>query len=200
MRTFAFMMVISLGACSSSGEPTDEGVPCGTSTCALGLVCCNASCGICTEPEGTCTDIVCEDPTAPRCETMDAAGDGDCEMVLGYAFDGVDCQELTGCDCVGDDCEALYETDVMCANECEVSEVGDACGGASETTCSPGYFCAYDAEAPCEGEGTCQLFSPAECVGMPSAVCGCDGETYLSDCAAGAAGVDVAYEGACETM
>jgi hypothetical protein len=202
MRTFALMMLLLLGACSSSGDntPGDEGEPCGTSTCAIGLVCCNASCGICTEPGGTCTDIVCEDPTAARCDAMDAAAEGDCETVLGYAFDGTDCQELVGCDCVGEDCEALYEAEVVCANDCVVSEAGDACGGETEATCSPGYFCAYDGDMTCTGEGTCELFSPGACAGMPNSVCGCDGVTYLSACAAYAAGTDVAYAGACETM
>lgn len=37
-----------------------EGEPCGAVTCGDGLVCCNASCGICTPPDGACIQIVCE--------------------------------------------------------------------------------------------------------------------------------------------
>jgi hypothetical protein len=39
-----------------------EGVAeaCGPNTCAVGQVCCNASCGICTEPDGFCTQQACE--------------------------------------------------------------------------------------------------------------------------------------------
>jgi hypothetical protein len=35
-------------------------VPCGPSACQNGEVCCNASCGICTPPDGVCTQQVCE--------------------------------------------------------------------------------------------------------------------------------------------
>ncbi len=36
------------------------GESCGDSTCAEGMVCCNASCGICTPPGGVCIQIACE--------------------------------------------------------------------------------------------------------------------------------------------
>jgi hypothetical protein len=46
-------------------EPTCSCVPipgdaCGTITCSYGQVCCNASCGICVPPGGTCTQLACE--------------------------------------------------------------------------------------------------------------------------------------------
>jgi hypothetical protein len=36
------------------------GEPCGSTTCGTGEVCCNASCGICTPPDGVCIQIACE--------------------------------------------------------------------------------------------------------------------------------------------
>ncbi|MBX3208664.1 MAG: hypothetical protein KF764_26765 [Labilithrix sp.] len=33
---------------------------CGRTTCETGMVCCNASCGICTPPDGACTQQACE--------------------------------------------------------------------------------------------------------------------------------------------
>jgi hypothetical protein len=36
------------------------GEPCGDTYCGEGMVCCNASCGICTEPDGVCIQIACE--------------------------------------------------------------------------------------------------------------------------------------------
>lgn len=36
------------------------GTPCGPGRCAAGQVCCNESCGICTEPGGFCTQQICE--------------------------------------------------------------------------------------------------------------------------------------------
>jgi len=38
----------------------DPGVACGDINCAPGLVCCNASCGICTPPGAFCTQQACE--------------------------------------------------------------------------------------------------------------------------------------------
>lgn len=37
----------------------DEPVQCGSAVCAPGMVCCNASCGICTPPDGFCTQQAC---------------------------------------------------------------------------------------------------------------------------------------------
>lgn len=39
--------------------PEEGGVPCGSAVCAAGQVCCNASCGICTEPGGVCIQQAC---------------------------------------------------------------------------------------------------------------------------------------------
>ncbi|MBX3215232.1 MAG: hypothetical protein KF850_24570 [Labilithrix sp.] len=36
------------------------GSPCGRGTCEAGMVCCNASCGICTPPDGACTQQACD--------------------------------------------------------------------------------------------------------------------------------------------
>lgn len=47
------------GVCLS----VDGGLPgeqCGANLCGPGLVCCNASCGICTAPDGACIQIACE--------------------------------------------------------------------------------------------------------------------------------------------
>lgn len=34
-------------------------VRCGPTTCAIGQVCCNSSCGVCTPPDGACLYVVC---------------------------------------------------------------------------------------------------------------------------------------------
>jgi hypothetical protein len=36
------------------------GVECGDETCSPGLVCCNASCGICTPPGSSCIQVACD--------------------------------------------------------------------------------------------------------------------------------------------
>ncbi|KAI6475797.1 hypothetical protein MCOR04_004878 [Pyricularia oryzae] len=44
----------------TSPKPKD-GVACGNTTCAADQVCCNASCGICTPPDGACIMMFCGD-------------------------------------------------------------------------------------------------------------------------------------------
>lgn len=50
------------GSGDGGSSATDGGsVSCGPTTCAAGEVCCNESCGVCTPPDGFCTDEVCLD-------------------------------------------------------------------------------------------------------------------------------------------
>lgn len=46
-------------ACSCVPDP-NAGEVCGAVSCPSGTECCNASCGICVEPGGFCTQQVCE--------------------------------------------------------------------------------------------------------------------------------------------
>ena len=55
------------------------GPQCGPSTCAFGMVCCNESCGICTEPGGFCTLQLCGVQPPPR-TAGDTDGDGTVDM------------------------------------------------------------------------------------------------------------------------
>jgi hypothetical protein len=48
------------GVCVPQADAGGGPEACGDSYCAEGLVCCNASCGICTEPGGVCIQIACE--------------------------------------------------------------------------------------------------------------------------------------------
>jgi hypothetical protein len=45
--------------CGCGCQATVGGSPCGDSVCGQGLECCNASCGICVEPGGFCTQKAC---------------------------------------------------------------------------------------------------------------------------------------------
>lgn len=49
---------------ANSGNPPVQ--RCGRRTCPPNMVCCNASCGICTPPSGVCTQQVCEQPGQAR--------------------------------------------------------------------------------------------------------------------------------------
>jgi hypothetical protein len=54
-RQMAGVQLDHPGACGSPG-----GEQCGDTVCGAGLVCCNASCGICTPPDGACIQIACQ--------------------------------------------------------------------------------------------------------------------------------------------
>ena len=45
--------------CGCGCQAPVGGTPCGDSVCGQGLECCNASCGICVEPGGFCTQQAC---------------------------------------------------------------------------------------------------------------------------------------------
>lgn len=74
-----------------------------------------------------------------------------------------------------------------------------SCGSTSAIRCAAGYLC--DLASNCgqiaNAPGTCQLSSGLVCGGGGTAVCGCDGKTYLSDCERILAGVLKSSDGAC---
>jgi hypothetical protein len=43
-----------------AGDAGTAGLRCGPNTCARGQICCNPSCGICTPPDGFCTEQLCD--------------------------------------------------------------------------------------------------------------------------------------------
>jgi hypothetical protein len=72
----------------------------------------------CAEPEPT-GDFTCGSAALfandhTRCDAMDATGDGLCNCMIGFAWDGDDCVGLGGCECVGADCGSLTQTEDEC--------------------------------------------------------------------------------------
>jgi len=52
--------------CKPDVAPQAAGTACGKNTCAAGQVCCNDSCGICTEPGKGCIKMLCRDGQLPK--------------------------------------------------------------------------------------------------------------------------------------
>lgn len=125
---------------------------------------------------------------------MDATALGDCATELGWAFDGVECRLLTGCECVGVDCERLFDDGMRCF------AAFDPCSRpcASNDECASSQYCDWPAEGGCRtgGQGSCRA-RPEVCAGLDP-VCGCDGNDYASPCEAATEGVDVWRSGPCE--
>jgi hypothetical protein len=80
----------------SEQEPSggaEERVQCGGVECAPGEICCNPSCGICTVPDGMCTQQFCDEgksdikageplpPAKLSCDNVRCAAGTHCELV-----------------------------------------------------------------------------------------------------------------------
>ena len=91
------------------------------------------------------------------CGAQDAAGEGACDQFFGFAFNGKGCVPVSGCNCVGSDCDSLSPDPKGCHIEFE--ECMDPCA-------------ADDAE----GVGLCMAFfgyawNGHQCVGQSGCSC-----------------------------
>ena len=94
-----------------------------------------------------------------------------------------------------------YDTSIAHGGECEPEEpepVG--CGARLGDTCADDEFCSFERQAICgwaDATGVCQPRPRCDRF-VVNEVCGCDGQTYLTECFANASGTSIQHEGACE--
>lgn len=133
-------------------------------------------------------------------------------------FESYSCERVCGSPCSGGGCSSSYETceaGTVCASgpqeRAACVPLDEVCGGVEGRTCPEGMICVYgdhytdngsfgDERGPCTTYNRQIYGRCAECVadcGMDP-VCGCDGMTWESACAAQAAGVPVAAAGSCQ--
>jgi hypothetical protein len=109
---------------------------------------------------------------------------------------------VCGCDgeTYNNECEAQRGgTSVASEGACPGPEA-TACGGPADTTCPEGYTCQLAVGGCLEADpiGQCRVLpTEEECDAVNNPVCGCDGQTYRSACAATLAGVSVEVDGPC---
>ena len=65
-------------------------------------------------------------PPVDSCAAQAVKADESCDAFLGYAWDGKSCFALSGCACIGPDCNALFKTAEACKTKFQ------ACGQASD--------------------------------------------------------------------
>ncbi|MCB9732070.1 MAG: hypothetical protein H6745_05495 [Deltaproteobacteria bacterium] len=165
----AGMNVVHSGACDKVCGGL-LGLPCGPGErCELGAGRCGEADG-----EGICVavDATCSAEVAPVCGCDGATYANDCARLhagVGEDHDGrCELACASNADCPGD------------GSWCEL----EGCGGTGVCRARP-TICPLPAE-PTGNEAT-----------APGEVCGCDGTTFASRCAAARAGVSVAFAGAC---
>ncbi|PRQ09132.1 hypothetical protein [Enhygromyxa salina] len=87
------------------------------------------------------------------CAPMQAEAAGECDLVLGAAWDGEACHVLSGCECVGDDCADLFES----AEACEAAYAdcigGGGCAGLGFEACAANPACQPINGSPLENLG-----------------------------------------------
>lgn len=108
-------MVACRQECNGKGGGSEQvgpskGEVCGSTLCATGDVCCNASCGICTPPDGFCIMLACSEPTT-SCTMM-------AMCVLGFTWSDEKCA------CVKDPPQAA-----QCATDADCRLFDDYCTG-----------------------------------------------------------------------
>ncbi|HJL17537.1 MAG TPA: Kazal-type serine protease inhibitor domain-containing protein [Sandaracinaceae bacterium LLY-WYZ-13_1] len=140
-------------------------------------------------------DEWCDAPAGSRCATAVAGGVCRSRPVV--------CPTIWApvCGCDGETypnaCDAHAQgIDVAYDGECAAGRV---CGGVGGFACAPGEYCDFPDAAACglgDTRGLCEP-EPIACPGDGEPVCGCDGVTYPSACAAAASGVDAAHPGSC---
>jgi hypothetical protein len=120
---------------AEAGEPEPR-VACGATQCAPGKICCNESCGICTNPGEKCSQLVCGMPVVPGSVNC---GPNTCNVGQ------ICCNASCGiCVSPGETCDQR-----RCANEIQALE-SQTCG---MQTCNAGFACCNPSCGTCTRPG-----------------------------------------------
>lgn len=126
------------------------------------------------------------DGGSASCDAQDAIGDGLCDAVLGWSFDGDRCVMQSGCECTGADCDSLFASEAACEltyAECLEPVPGpcDAQDARGQGACRAilgviwdGRQCATIGGCECVGADCGELFASTDECELVYAACGPD--------------------------
>lgn len=102
--------------------------------------------------------------TAPNadCDPQQIIPVGDCEVPLGWAWNGEACVEVSGCECAGPDCDKLYDSLELCIDDHALCELTNPCAvddAFAEGDCPDSFGFAWTTDGCVEIVG-------CECVGL----------------------------------
>lgn len=125
---------------------------------------------LCQDYGDCCEDVVDVCELDDVCSAQDALGQGPCLTAIGYVWDGMGCEVVSGCDCAGNDCDALFDDLDTCLAEridCtdDVPPTCDELGGqcrSSPADEGQGADCESDFAAATLA-GTCEAFNLTCC-------------------------------------
>lgn len=154
----------------------------------------------CDETYGDVRECERDHAGCAACEAQDAAGSGPCDAELGVRWDGEACRSISGCECTGADCDALYPE----PESCEIAHAHCSGGGSclDDDDCGAGWcrFAPGECAGTGDGLGTCvEATPPGWACGEGEEVCGCDGTTYECEAMASSVGASVLHDGPCPT-
>jgi hypothetical protein len=113
-------------ACDASGQCVPGKPVCGNQ-CVSDQDCPQQPCELCPDGSQACSQTTCQQnqcitagatcPAPPPCSAQQITGEGSCKKLLGYAWDGLICQAIDGCQCVGADCSTIFADQKTCEQD-----------------------------------------------------------------------------------
>ncbi|MFH1532577.1 MAG: MopE-related protein [Pseudomonadota bacterium] len=146
------------------------------------FVCTHCGDGQCGPGENPCNCEADCDGGASECAALDPTGYGPCDAIIGWAWNGANCEVFSGCGC-GQDCAQFYSTWTACMDVCapkptECTAIDPYGFGACDMLMGVGFDgekCVYVSGCGCGGP------DGLSCEGIFETMAGCEAACFGTD-------------------